>query len=115
MKRLLICILVTFVLAMGLFSCSNDGANRETSAPTEPQIQETEKSAEDNGTEEVECVHYWGEWEITLNPACEKDGTLKRVCENCQAYEESVISALGHAEVSHDAKEPTCTEIGWDE
>ena len=46
---------------------------------------------------------------------CEHDGKVQYICTVCgHEYEEIRESALGHALVHHDAKAPTCTEIGWE-
>ena len=37
--------------------------------------------------------------------------TAAQTCTVCGA---ELVKALGHDEVKHDAKDPTCTEIGWD-
>ena len=49
---------------------------------------------------------------------CEETGyTESSKCAVCSEVltEAEEIPALGHDEVSHEAKKPTCTEIGWDE
>ena len=50
------------------------------------------------------------------DPQCERDGlTHGKRCINpgCTYTEQKPISALGHDMQDVDAKEPTCTEIGW--
>ena len=56
----------------------------------------------------------------------ESGNTLYSYCSTCQNYyndetgkneiekDSWIIPALGHDEVGHEAKAPTCTEIGWD-
>ena len=89
------------------------------------------KICEDCGAEYDIPGHAWGEW----NP--NGDGTHTRICTNpnCDAKEENVPCGGdpnatcitkgkcttckgqydgGHDLVHHDAKAPTCTEIGWD-
>ncbi len=56
--------------------------------------------------------HDFGDWETLINATCTENGLKVRYCE-CGEEETSDIDALGHYEVNHDAKAPTCTEIGW--
>ena len=58
--------------------------------------------------------HAYGEWQQTVAPDCTTDGTERRQCQFCDAYEERIVSALGHDLVHHEAQAATCTEIGWE-
>ena len=58
--------------------------------------------------------HNYGEWTETTTPTCTANGEKRRDCNNCDHYETSSVNALGHDEVSHEAKAPTCTDKGWD-
>ncbi len=58
-------------------------------------------------------THAFGEWETTKLATCTEAGTRVRKC-SCGESESETLAALGHDEVSHEAKEPTCTEIGFD-
>ena len=54
-----------------------------------------------------------------LDPTCTEKGSYDSVvyCERCDtelSRENRIIDELGHDLVHHEAKEPTCTEIGWD-
>ena len=56
--------------------------------------------------------------ENRLDPTCTEKGSYDSViyCERCNtelSRESHFIDELGHDLVHHDAKEPTCTEIGW--
>ena len=49
-------------------------------------------------------------------PTCENKGNTAKVCENCGLSEIiSETDALGHDFVQHEAKSPTCEDIGWEE
>lgn len=51
-----------------------------------------------------------------IDPTCTADGRTERiVCSDCGAVlsESVIIPALGHDTVTHEAQEPTCTDIGW--
>ena len=57
--------------------------------------------------------------ENNVAPNCIDDGSYDNVvyCTVCDvelSRDTVVVDALGHNSVSHDAKAPTCTEIGWD-
>lgn len=58
--------------------------------------------------------HILGGWTTTVPAKCELAGTECRYCDNCEHFESREIAKLGHNEISHDAKSPTCTEVGWD-
>ena len=50
-------------------------------------------------------------------PTCTSTGLTEGVkCSACDAVlvAQETVAALGHDEISHEAKAPTCTEIGWD-
>ena len=57
--------------------------------------------------------HSYGKWYETKTPTCTAIGTERRDCGDCGHYEERSVAALGHDEIDHSAKAPTCTEIGW--
>ena len=66
---------------------------------------------------DAECKH--SETEIIPGYAatCTQKGlTDGERCKSCEeiTVQQEVILELGHDEVSHEAKAPTCTEIGWD-
>ena len=63
--------------------------------------------------EEKKCEHSY-QSSVTKAATCESDGVMTYTCSLCTDSYTDVIGALGHDEVSHDAKAPTCTEIGWD-
>ena len=51
---------------------------------------------------------------ITEEPTCTEAGVKTITCSVCgDTYTES-IDALGHDKISHEAKAPTCTAIGWE-
>ena len=58
--------------------------------------------------------HSYGEWLNTTAPTCITGGQERRDCDNCEHYETRDVNALGHDEILHEAKAPTCTEIGWE-
>ena len=56
--------------------------------------------------------HSFTEWTVTTEPTCSAKGVAERSC-SCGAEEKLPIKEMGHKTVSHEAKAPTCTEIGW--
>ena len=58
--------------------------------------------------------HAWDNGEITTQPTCTEKGTKTFTCTICETttYTEDV-AALTHSIKSYEAKEPTCTENGW--
>ena len=49
------------------------------------------------------------------SPDCVNAGYTTHTCALCgNTYTSDEVAALGHDEVSHDAKAATCTEIGWE-
>lgn len=60
-------------------------------------------------------IHTYGDWVRTVAPTCETKGEERRTCTQCDYFETQEVPALGHDEVSHEAKAATCTEIGWNE
>lgn len=59
--------------------------------------------------------HTLGEWETVTSPTCTEKGLEKRSCADCEYEETRDITAIAHDLIHHDAKIPTCTEIGWNE
>ena len=61
--------------------------------------------------------HTLSDWIIDVEPTCTEKGSQHKECIACNDgvhLEDEEIPALGHDEINHDAKDPTCTEIGWD-
>ena len=52
--------------------------------------------------------------EATCTEPAKTEGSHCAVCNAVIVAQESVGEALGHDLVQHKAKEPTCTEVGWD-
>ena len=62
---------------------------------------------------EKECEHSY-QGAVTKAATCESDGVMTYTCSLCTDSYTEVINALGHDEIPHGAKAPTCAEIGWD-
>ena len=66
---------------------------------------------------DADCAHTSTEAIPGYAATCTASGlTDGEKCTKCGEItkNQSVITALGHNEVNHEAKAPTCTEIGWD-
>ena len=61
-----------------------------------------------------EHTHEYGEWKVVKAPDCTTAGERVRVC-GCEDKQIEQIPALGHAEVTDPAVDPTCTESGLTE
>ena len=48
-----------------------------------------------------------------VEPTCNTDGYVTNAC-YCGAAETTLLAQLGHKEVNHDAKSPTCIAVGWE-
>lgn len=103
-------------------SVSDQTAQQPTDEPTEKPtegsgdiVDEPTDEPTDDMTDEPteECRHTYGEWVVTRMATCTEAGEQEKVCSACGDKQTETISALGHDEISHDAKEPTCTEMGW--
>ena len=56
--------------------------------------------------------HDYGDWTTLVAATCETDGILTRRCATCENTEIKKADALGHAEVTDEAVEATCTTTG---
>lgn len=87
----------------------------ETAVETTAEATETETEKEPGTESESETepphVHEFGDWVIVTESTCTETGARERSCA-CGETERETLEALGHDEVNHDAKEPTCTEAG---
>ena len=75
----------------------------------------------------VDCLSYtysngeWNlhnfskEWTIDEEPTCTTEGSKSRHCLDCSngKTDITVIDALGHDPITHEAQAPTCETIGW--
>lgn len=57
--------------------------------------------------------HEWDNGKITVPPTCTTAGERIYTCTECSKTKTEEISATGHNFIHHEAKAPTCTEIGW--
>ena len=69
----------------------------------------------DSYTEAISKLGHAYEAVVTA-PTCTEAGYTTHTCKNdaSHTYTDTPVAALGHDEVPHEAKAPTCTEIGWD-
>ncbi len=59
--------------------------------------------------------HSWGAWTQTKAPTCTAEGEEQRICANDPSHTQArAVDELGHDRIRHEAKAPTCTEIGWE-
>ncbi len=58
--------------------------------------------------------HEWSEWTEVITPTCTKIGLEARNCAVCYEQDLNILQPR-HNEITHEAKAPNCTEVGWDE
>ena len=75
------------------------------------------------GKTDEEAYYEFGEYDNNAHafelidstlPGCETEGEEHYKCSDCGCEKTETTPASGHNEFHHDAKAPTCTEIGWD-
>ena len=60
------------------------------------------------------CKHKKAETVVIDEPTCTEYGQKNSICKSCHGILNSdYLEPLGHRWEEHEAKEPTCTEIGW--
>ena len=60
------------------------------------------------------CKHKKAETVVIDEPTCTEYGQKNSICKSCHGILNSdYLDPLGHQWEEHEAKEPTCTEIGW--
>ncbi len=66
---------------------------------------------------EIEATgHTESDWIIDEEVTCTKDGSKHKECTVChEKLETATIDMLGHDLKHHDAKAPTCIDLGWEE
>lgn len=88
---------------------------------TEP-VKDPQESAKDDTKEDtkedMECAaspngkHSWKDAGMDPEPGCETEGTQWYRCEYCEEQKSETVPATGHTEVTDEAVEATCTEVG---
>lgn len=58
------------------------------------------------------CKHEWSDWTTLSVATCETEWVMTRSCNKCGTVENKKAPALGHAEVTDEAVEATCTTAG---
>lgn len=132
MLKFLVSALLVTLFAITLFSC---GEGEHTHTPG-ASVKENEVVAtcENEGsydeviycsgcTEELsrntktvsKLNHNSSDWIVDKVATCSEKGSRHKVCSLCnQTIETEVLETIAHDIVSHVAKAPTCTEVGWD-
>ena len=58
--------------------------------------------------------HQYDDGVVTTQPTCTQKGVKTFTCTVCGTTKTEEVSELGHDILHHEAKAPTCTEIGWE-
>jgi len=102
-KKLLACLLFVLLYGSLLNSCHNPWVSKI--------LDKGKKTTADNETPSHE--HDWGQWTITLEPACTTEGKKTRMCTlDATHIETQPITALGHDWRTEDTPS-TCTAPGY--
>ena len=115
MKRSAIGILSVLLMLMLLLTACDIGKDTPTNPEVttdSPETNDGEVTTDEEEATEAGCTHVYGAWSTVSAPTCTQNGTEKRVCENCDRYEERDIAATGHSYESATTA-PTCTEQGY--
>ena len=56
--------------------------------------------------------HEYGDWIVTKEPTCEKEGSRERICSKCGGKEKRTTGATGHSLSNETIVDATCTEDG---
>ena len=95
----------------GGYGDTESEAISETATENETAISTEEKTDEPSETELHVCN--FSDWEIIKCATCTEKGTRERSCE-CGEIQTESIDELGHEIIEHEAKDPTCVNVGWD-
>lgn len=112
------------VILFGFSACSCSTAHTHSFSASEIL---REPTCTDEGLEKFTCEcgysaemsiaptgHVKGEKKTVLAATCTEDGVYKIDCERCgTVLEEGKISSGGHQLIQHEAKEATCSSVGW--
>ena len=83
--------------------CLSDGVERRDALNVKDKYEERTLTATGHSYEAT-----------VTEPTCDNGGYTTYTCKGCShSYVADQTEALGHSLVFHEAKEPTCTEIGW--
>ena len=95
---------------------TEESSETDSNTETDSNV-ETEESSDTDTSASEECEHV-----LTLlpavSPSCTQTGLTEGLqCSKCNQIitKQYEISSLGHGYVDHEAKEPTCADIGWEE
>ena len=103
-----LCLSFCLLMLVCVFTACDSVENSEV-----PSSKNNETRATDGGSQENQPhEHSFGDWTTIKEATCTEDGSKQRGCSFCSETETEEILA-SHDEIQHNAKSPTCTEIGW--
>ncbi|MBE5970992.1 MAG: hypothetical protein E7246_00525 [Lachnoclostridium sp.] len=69
-----------------------------------------------SGAETIPALgHAWGDWKITIDPTCSKEGTKTATCGTCGETKNETVATIGHTVVVDEAVAATCSKTGLTE
>ena len=116
-----LCVLTLVMSLCVLTSCDKFAQDKSNTVNIDNESNVTDGNVDndqndDMGDDDVTIhTHSFGDW-YGNTATCTEGGEERRECttDGCEHYETRATEALGHDEISHEAKEPTYTEVGWD-
>ena len=120
MKRLLLIILTLALICLSAVSCDKlpDEVKDILGIVVEIPEDDTPDAAGNNESEDTPGIIPVHKYETSVTePTCYEEGYTTYTCECGKEYVDTsaTVAPLGHKNVKHDAKYPTCTENGWNE
>ncbi len=88
-----------------------DPIDNENTLPQEPNAPEVIEPIEPPVVE-LPCTHTYDNWVILKEPNCTEPGLQQRNCQNCEEFEQEILSAKGHSYQVISTEPATCTQAG---
>lgn len=90
LKKLL-ALLLCLAMLLSFAACGGDDSADSEDDGEKEETQEPLNKGDEN------CAHEWGDWEVTKENTCTKDGVRMRQCQLCGREEKETVVAPGHA------------------
>lgn len=123
MKRLLLIILALSLICLSTVSCDKlpdevkDILGIVVEIPDDTNQDTEDGEKEDKPGDSIGAIHIHKYETSVTEPTCYDEGYTTYTCECGKTYVDTnaTVAPLGHKNVKHGAKYPTCTENGWNE
>lgn len=91
---------------------NNDKADNTDNSNGGTDSEDGDKDTENDHKDDSAHIHSFGEWIISVEPACTQEGIKKCFCD-CGEIKTEIIQPCGHDFIEHSELLPTCTQSGW--